>query len=94
MLLFLPQLLATRHGGVCLGTVDGAVWVSHLRRAKTKICPTAHFKLPAVMVLGQEALAAVGVQEVPVHVDVTGQKHIRTFRCVCCIWTTGGVALL
>jgi putative two-component system hydrogenase maturation factor HypX/HoxX len=38
------EILAQRHGAVCRATVDGAVWISHLKRP-------GHFKLPAVRAL-------------------------------------------
>jgi putative two-component system protein, hydrogenase maturation factor HypX/HoxX len=38
------ELLAQRHGAVCRATVDGAVWITHLKRP-------GHFKLPAVRAL-------------------------------------------
>ena len=44
------EILAQRHGAICRATVDGAVWISHLKRP-------GHFKLPAT-----RALAVVGHQ--------------------------------
>jgi len=44
------EILGQRHGAICRATVDGAVWISHLK------CP-GHFKLPAARALavaGQE----------------------------------------
>ena len=38
------EIVAQRHGAVCRATVDGAVWISHLKRP-------GHFKLPAVRAL-------------------------------------------
>ncbi|HEX6391780.1 MAG TPA: enoyl-CoA hydratase-related protein [Solirubrobacteraceae bacterium] len=38
------EILATRHGGICRATVDGAVWITHLKRPD-------HFKLPATRAL-------------------------------------------
>jgi putative two-component system protein, hydrogenase maturation factor HypX/HoxX len=38
------EILAQRHGAVCRATVDGAVWISHLKRP-------GHFKLPAARAL-------------------------------------------
>ncbi len=46
-------LIARRQGAVCRTTVDGAVWITHLRRKAAE--PT--FKLPAVMALGAAGLA-------------------------------------
>ncbi|MEO1089533.1 MAG: hydrogenase maturation protein [Pseudomonadota bacterium] len=45
-------LLAKRHGAVCLATIDGAVWIGHVRPVPvTAEAPT--FKLPAVVFLGE-----------------------------------------
>jgi putative two-component system hydrogenase maturation factor HypX/HoxX len=44
-------LLATRLGAVCRATVDGAIWLSHLK-AKASNGDKPSFKLPAAMVLG------------------------------------------
>ena len=44
------EIVAQRHGAICRATVDGAVWMSHLKRS-------GHFKLPATHALaiaGQE----------------------------------------
>jgi putative two-component system protein, hydrogenase maturation factor HypX/HoxX len=51
------EMLAQRHGAICRATVDGAVWISHLKRP-------GGFKLPAVRAL---ALAGrrVDAPEVP-----------------------------
>jgi putative two-component system hydrogenase maturation factor HypX/HoxX len=38
------EIVATRHGAICRATVDGAVWISHLKRPD-------HFKLPATRAL-------------------------------------------
>jgi putative two-component system protein, hydrogenase maturation factor HypX/HoxX len=53
-------LIAQRDGAVLRATVDGAVWITHLKRAGGDDVPA--FKLPAAMVLG-ERLA--GVPEAP-----------------------------
>lgn len=45
------DLLATRAGGVCRATVDGAVWIPELRARRQPGQP-AQFKLPAVLALG------------------------------------------
>ena len=48
------ELIARRSGAVCRATVDGAIWISHLKRKATNgDKPT--FKLPAVTVLGENA---------------------------------------
>ncbi len=46
------ELIARRHGAICRAAVDGSVWISHLRRKDTK-SEQRHFKLPAVMALGE-----------------------------------------
>jgi putative two-component system protein, hydrogenase maturation factor HypX/HoxX len=46
-------LLATRLGAICRATVDGAVWISHLKR-KVNNGDKPCFKLPATMVLGTQ----------------------------------------
>ena len=38
------EILAQRHGAICRATVDGAVWITHLKRARP-------FKLPAIRAL-------------------------------------------
>jgi putative two-component system hydrogenase maturation factor HypX/HoxX len=51
------EIVAQRHGAICRATVDGAVWITHLKRP-------GHFKLPAA-----RALAIAGcrldVAEIP-----------------------------
>jgi putative two-component system protein, hydrogenase maturation factor HypX/HoxX len=48
------ELIAQRSGAVCRATIDGAVWITHLKRRDT---PTdRYFKLPAV-----SALALAGI---------------------------------
>ena len=65
------EILAQRHGAICRATVDGAVWISHLKRP-------GHFKLPAT-----QALASAGYQldvaelPVPLHAPPFAP---RTFR--------------
>ena len=44
-------LIAQRHGAVCRATRDGAVWITHLKRAGD----ARAFKLPATVVLGSDA---------------------------------------
>ena len=45
------EIIATRHGGICRATVDGAVWITHLKRPD-------HFKLPAVRALELAGISA------------------------------------
>jgi putative two-component system hydrogenase maturation factor HypX/HoxX len=52
-------IVAQRDGAICRATVDGAVWITHLRRASET---ETTFKLPAAMVLGDRL---AGVPEAP-----------------------------
>ena len=55
-------VIAQRDGALLRATIDGAVWITHLRRAGD----AANFKLPAAMVLGS---AVADVPEVPLAAD-------------------------
>ena len=57
-------VVATRDGAVLRRTVDGAVWITHLKRAATGPEPT--LKLPGAEVLGDEL---AGVPELPLPAD-------------------------
>jgi putative two-component system hydrogenase maturation factor HypX/HoxX len=67
------EIIATRHGAICRKTVDGAVWLSHLKRKAER---SNFFKLPATNVLPANVLA--GVLESPIPVLFTGNQH--TFK--------------
>ncbi|MGH8276834.1 MAG: enoyl-CoA hydratase-related protein, partial [Steroidobacteraceae bacterium] len=84
------QVLARRDGAICIGTIDGAVWISHLKaRAEAQevislaspcigyadLCPAAGIKLPAAQVLGP---LLAGVPEAPLPLDAPAGH--RTFR--------------
>ncbi len=45
------EIIATRTGAICRATVDGAVWISHLKRAESR--GERFFKLPATQALAQ-----------------------------------------
>jgi putative two-component system hydrogenase maturation factor HypX/HoxX len=68
------EIIATRHGGICRATVDGAVWITHLKPPRN----VEGFKLPATRAL---ALAGVvlDVPEVPValHAPIPGGSTWR-----------------
>ena len=53
-------IIAQRDGAICRATVDGAIWVTHLKRADD----AQAFKLPAAMVLG-ESVADVPESALP-----------------------------
>jgi putative two-component system protein, hydrogenase maturation factor HypX/HoxX len=72
------QILAQRDGAVCIGTIDGAVWISHLKTkadASGGLNPAAGIKLPATQVLGS---LLRGVPEAPLPIDAPVDH--RTFR--------------
>lgn len=67
------ELLATRLGAICRATIDGAVWISHLKCESsqgTKPC----VKLPATEVLGDKIQ---GLPEIPVSIY---DSNINTFK--------------
>jgi len=55
------EILAKRDGAICLGTVDGAVWITHLKEL-------GGFKLPATYVL-KEKLQGVKEERLPLIFD-------------------------
>lgn len=57
------EILAKRDGAICFGTIDGAVWVSHLKAVDG-------FKLPATYVL-KEKLQGVKEERLPLVFDRT-----------------------
>jgi len=62
------EIVAQRHGAICRATVDGAVWITQLKRP-------GEFKLPATMALGGELTTPE--MRAPLHApDLDG----RTFR--------------
>jgi putative two-component system hydrogenase maturation factor HypX/HoxX len=69
------EVIARRDGAILRATIDGAVWIGHLRR-KPDGEPT--LKLPATMVLG-ERLA--GVPEAPA--TLWDDRPDRTYREIC-----------
>ncbi len=67
-------IIAQRHGAICRATVDGSVWITHLKRRDT--ASRSGFKLPATRTL---ALAGVPVvaPEVPVALHVSSERTWR-----------------
>jgi len=53
------EIIGRRSGAICRATLDGAVWITHLKRAEA-----GAFKLPAAMVLG-DSLGAVAEFPLP-----------------------------
>jgi putative two-component system hydrogenase maturation factor HypX/HoxX len=81
------QVIAQRHGAVCVGTVDGAVWLTHM-----KMKPADHrysgIKLPAAQVL-RPALRGVPQVDVPFE-DPDDRRTYRDIR----YWESGQVGFL
>ncbi len=82
------EILAKRDGAICVGTVDGAVWISHLRQLGSKKLSVKYFKLPAETLLGDRLK---GVERVTLSLDVP--IHRKTYREISCE-KQGNVALL
>ncbi len=55
------EILAKRDGAICLGTIDGAVWITHLKEP-------GKFKLPATYVL-KEKLQGIKEERLPLIFD-------------------------
>jgi len=64
-------IIATRNGAICRATLDGAVWIGHLKR-KTEGEPA--FKLPATLALGKQLADA---PEIPLDpfTDCAGETY-------------------
>ena len=62
------EILAKRDGAICLGCVDGAVWISHLKEPNS-------FKLPATYVLKQK-LKGVKEVRIPLYIN----PDLETFK--------------
>ena len=67
------KIIAQREGAVCIGTTDGAIWISHVRPKPNGLGPT--LKLPAAEVLGP-VLADVPASPIP----FTAESSRRSFR--------------
>ncbi len=67
------EIIARRHGAICRAAADGAVWISHLKRAGG--AAGEHFKLPATEVLGDRLSE---VPEVPLPIDAL--SPCKTYR--------------
>jgi putative two-component system protein, hydrogenase maturation factor HypX/HoxX len=80
------KVLVRRDGAICVGTVDGAIWISHLKAKEVASCfvqaqtgaephPIAGIKLPATQVLGSSLR---GVPQMPLPIDAPADH--RTLR--------------
>ena len=71
------QIIARRHGAICRAAIDGAVWISHLRKKNVVKQPFLKrlltkqrdhdFKLPATMALGDAVKAVPEAPIEPLH---------------------------
>jgi putative two-component system hydrogenase maturation factor HypX/HoxX len=86
------EILGQRHGAVCVGTVDGAIWITHLktRNVKTRnaASPLAGIKLPATRVLRHHMR---GVPRLDISIGDSNQA--RSFRDIR-YWEQGAVGYL
>ena len=57
------EVIAKRDGAICVGTVDGAVWISHLQEV-------GHFKLPATYVL-KDKIKGIKEERLPLIFDLS-----------------------
>ena len=65
------QIIGTRHGAVCRATTDGAVWISHLKRAAEQ--GESHYKLPAVLALAQSGVS-LDVPDLPGDTEIAYEE--------------------
>ncbi|WP_045223292.1 enoyl-CoA hydratase-related protein [Methyloterricola oryzae] len=83
------EVIAQRHGAICRAAVDGAVWISHLRKRDTpekqpflkrliQSRKTPTFKLPAAMLLGDKLAV---IKESPIDLPYMGKE-----QTYCEIW--------
>ena len=69
------KIIAQRHGAICRATVDGAVWITHLRRSGPQ---HSHFKLPATLALDLAGRESVAPEvRVPLHGAPEGERTYR-----------------
>ncbi len=66
----IKEVLAKREGAICIGTRDGAIWISHLKERKNN-----SIKLPATYVL-KDRLKGVREDRLPLFVD----PMLETFK--------------
>jgi len=64
------EILAKRDGAICLGTIDGAIWISHLKEV-------GKFKLPATYVL-KERIKGVKEDRLPLLFDKSYNSFYET----------------
>ncbi|MGK7951430.1 MAG: hydrogenase maturation protein [Xenococcaceae cyanobacterium] len=67
------EIIAQRHGAICRATVDGAVWITHLKKKRQG--DRTFFKLPPTLLLGD---MLKDVPEIPVPLELP--PECQTFR--------------
>jgi putative two-component system protein, hydrogenase maturation factor HypX/HoxX len=67
-------IVAQRHGAICRATVDGAVWITHLKRRDT--ASQSFFKLPAARTLELAGVPVIA-PEVPAPLDDSSEPTWR-----------------
>ena len=78
-------MIAQRNGAICRATVDGAVWITHLKRRDT--ATERYFKLPAARAL---AMAGVRVDVPEIAVPIAaGSQAKDTYREICYVEQAG-----
>jgi putative two-component system hydrogenase maturation factor HypX/HoxX len=70
------EVIAQRNGAICRATVDGAVWITHL---KAKVPGEQTFKLPAARVLG-DRLRDVPESSAPLVASARGKQTYADIR--------------
>ncbi len=69
------EILAQRHGAICRGTVDGAIWITHLKAKDHG--PFAGIKLPAIQVLGEFFHTPTAMLSIGAPIDFCTFREIR-----------------
>jgi putative two-component system hydrogenase maturation factor HypX/HoxX len=70
-------LIAQSHGAICRGTIDGAVWITHLKSAQLG---KSAIKLPATQVLGQAAAQLPHLETDTIGAPDIGCNEIRYYE--------------
>lgn len=74
------ELIARCHGAICRGTTDGAVWISHLKRATGATPGPGALKLPATSVIGHAADALPHLETDGMDAAEIGCNEIRYYE--------------
>lgn len=68
------EIIARRNGAICRATIDGAVWISHLKSKKKN-----SFKLPSAVLL-KNRLKGVYENRIPLVLEETSEEKRDTFK--------------